>query len=186
MASERSSSRDPLPPQDWTLDEVVSSPHPPAELSPPAEYRPRVDSDGLITSQGPVFKDDFVLEVPEEADTSEYEHLLPPEGISPAQRRAMVAPPIPLTEEEEPVRPLWQFSMTEMLWLTTFLAIGFAVMYYLPPDRVAGVLGLLALVGQALVMRFPPEQRHIRIAAAVLLILYVCAAAVAFVMHLLS
>ena len=185
MASERSPQRDPLPPEalpteDWTLDEVV----PPSQPAP--EYRPRVDSDGLILSGGPVFKDEFVLGVPEDDDTVEYEHLQPPEGISPAERRAITAPPIPLTVEDEPVRPLLQFTMTELLWLTTFLAGGFAVMYYLPPDKVAGVLGLLALAGQALVMRFPPEQRHIRMAAAVLLILYVCAAAVAFVMHLLS
>lgn len=185
MASERSPKRDPLPPEalpsaDWTLDEVVHAP------APQPEYRPRVDGDGLIVSRGPLFKDEFVVDVPEDDDAIEYEHLQPADGISPAERRALTAPPIPLTVEEEPVRPLLQFTMNELLWLTTFLAGGFAVMYYLPPDKVAGVLGLLALAGQALVMRFPPEQRHIRMAAAVLLILYVCAAAVAFVMHLLS
>ena len=73
--------------------------------------------------------------------------------------------------------------MTELLWLMSFLSVGFSIMYYLPPDKVAGVLGLLALVGQGLLMRFPPESRHIRLGASVLLVMYACAAAVAFVQH---
>jgi hypothetical protein len=131
----------------------------------------------------PLFKNEFVLEATAE-EIAAYENLRPAEGLSPAQRRAISAEPIALTVEEEPERPLTQFSMTELFWLTTFLCVGFAVMYYLPADKVAGVLGLLALAGQGLLMRFPPENRHIRLGAYALLVMYVCAAAVAFAMQL--
>lgn len=146
------------------------------------EHRPRVDSDGLIISAGPTFKNDFVRDVPDDEDVDI--ELRPPEGLSPAQRRAIATPPIPLTVEEEEEPPLWQFSMVELMVLMTFFSAGFAVMYYLPPAQVAGVLGLLALVGQGLMMRFPPETRHVRLAAMTLLVMYGLAASVAFVQHL--
>ena len=131
----------------------------------------------------PLFKNDFVLATADNGDAAEYEKLLPPEGISPAERRILTTEPIPLTIEEEPPRPLTQFTMPELLGLMTFLSVGFAVMYYLPPAQVAGVLGLLALVGQGVLTAFPPDNRHIRLGASVLLIMYACAAAVAFVQH---
>jgi hypothetical protein len=171
--------------EDFTLAEL-------AELADSAvidddkEYRPRVSSERRAAKPaGPVFRDDFVLATTDEAneDDAAYESLLPPEGLSPAQRRAITAEPIPLTVEEEPQRPLTQFTMVELLCLMSFLCVGFSIMYYLPPAKVAGVLGLLALAGQGLLMRFPPENRHIRLAASVLLIMYGCAAVVAFVQH---
>jgi hypothetical protein len=163
-----------------------------AELAdPPAPepiYRPRVDSDGLIQSHAhqPAFKDDFVLAAAEVTDTIDYENLRPPEGLSPGERRMMCAEPVPVTYIEEPERPWWQFTTVEMFWLMSFMSVGFAVMYYLPAAEVAGVLGLLALAGQLLLMRFPPDSRHIRMGAYTLLVMYVCAAAVAFVVHLAS
>jgi hypothetical protein len=168
-------------PPDYLLAEVAAPT--PDQTSP----QPNVDSDGLIRSQAqPLFKDDFVVAACDELDTVDYEKLLPPEGLSPVQRRAISAEPIPLTVEEEPERSLLQFTMTELFWLMTFLSVGFAVMYYLPPAQVAGVLGLVALAGQGLLMRFPPESRHVRLGAYMLLVMYVCAAAVAFGAHLLG
>lgn len=149
----------------------------------PPTPRSLVDSDGLIRGSAPTFRDEFSIAAAMDEDTSEYEKLRPPEGLSPSVRRALTAEPIRLTIEEEPERPLTQFTMTELMWLTSFLSVGFAVMYYLPPDKVAGVLGLLALAGQGLLMRFPPESRHIRLGASALLVMYACAAGVAFLQH---
>lgn len=132
----------------------------------------------------PMFRDEFVLAAADDADSAEYEKLQPPQGLSPAERRILTAEPIPLTVEEEPQRPLTQFTMTELLGLTSFLSVGFAAMYYLPPAHVAGVLGLLALVGVGLLMQFPPESRHVRLAASTLLVMYACASVVAFIQHL--
>jgi hypothetical protein len=157
-----------------------------ADLAPGVPRpRSRTDSDGLIRDHDhPTFKDDFVLAASADADdTTDYERLLPPDGMSPAERRALNMPLIPLTIEEEPQRPLTQFTVAEMFGLTTFLSVGFAVMYYLPPDKVAGVLGILALVGQGVLMRFPPENRHVHLGASVLLVMYGIAAAVAFCQH---
>jgi hypothetical protein len=170
------------PPEDFTLAELADVP----ELEP--VHRPRVDADGLIRShsqQQPTFKDDFVLTA-EDTDTTDYEKLQPPEGLSPGERRMMCAEPAPVVYIEEPERPLWQFTTLEMFWLMSFMSVGFAIMYYLPPAEVAGVLGLLALGGQFLLMRFPPDSRHVRLGAYTLLIMYVCAAAVAFVVHTTS
>jgi hypothetical protein len=180
MGESHSSKRDAAAPVDFTLAEVVETS---SESTLPG-LRPLVDCNGLIQSHtGPLFRDDFVLAATTDDDASEYEQLKPPEGLSPAQRRAITTEPVPLTVEEEPERPLLQFSMTELLWLMTFVSAGFAIMHYLPPDHVAGVLGLLALVGQGLLMRFPPESRHIRLGASALLVMYACAAVVAFVQH---
>lgn len=131
----------------------------------------------------PTFRDDFVLPVHNDDDLSAYEKLQPPAGLSPAVRRALTTEPISLTDDPEPERPLTQFTVSELLGLMTFLSIGFAVMYYLPPAQVAGVLGLLALAGQGLLVCFPPENRHLRLGASVLLVMYACAAAVAFVQY---
>ncbi len=151
---------------------------------PPRRTTSPLDSDGLIRSRNePTFRDEFVIPVGDDDDLAAYEKLQPPTGISPAVRRALTAEPIPLTVEQDPERPLTQFTMTELFWLMTFLAGGFAVMHYLPLDQVAGVLGLLALVGQGL-LRFPPENRHIRLGASALLVMYACAAAVAFGQHI--
>ena len=166
----------PTRPPDLTLDDLA------AEL--PLRRVTAANSDHLIRGQNEkVFRDDFVVPAHEAEDSSEYEKLRPPEGLSPAVRRAITAEPIPLTVEEEPERPLTQFTMTELLWLMSFVCVGFSVMYYLPPNQVAGVLGILALLGQGLLMRFPPESRHIRLGASVLLVMYACAALVAFVQH---
>ena len=162
----------PEEPEDLTITDA-----PPAAARAPLP-RPTVDGDGLIRSHTP--RDNGLLAT---EDDAEYEKLRPAEGLSPAARRALTADPVPLTVEEEPELPLLQFTMAELLWLMSFLSVGFAVMYYLPSDKVAGVLGLLALLGQGMLMRFPPENRHVRLAATVLLIMYACAAFVAFVQH---
>ena len=167
----------PEEPEDLTITEA-----PPAAAPAPLP-RPTVDGDGLIRSHTRLSRRDDVIMAADDDDDAEYQTLRPAEGLSPAARRALTADPIPLTVEEEPERPLMQFTMAELLWLMSFLSVGFAVMYYLPSDKVAGVLGLLALLGQGMLMRFPPENRHVRLAATVLLIMYACAAFVAFVQH---
>jgi hypothetical protein len=168
--------------EEFLLAEFAETP------APEPIYRPRVDSDGLIRSHAhqPAFKDDFVLASAEDADTIDYENLRPAEGLSPGERRMLCAEPVRVTYIEEPERPWWQFTTIEMFWLMSFASVGFAIMYYLPAAEVAGVLGLLALAGQLLLMRFPPDSRHIRMGAYMLLVMYVFAAAVAFVVHLVS
>ena len=132
---------------------------------------------------GPTFRDDFVLGIPAEvADEAEIP-IRPPEGMSPAERRNLTSEPIPVTVEDEE-RPFSQFTMIELMWLMTFFSAGFAVLYYFPLAESAGVLGLLALVGQGLIMRFPPENRHIRLAAYALLVMYGFAALASIVQYM--
>lgn len=173
----------PLPP--LTDDEFLVAESVPEPADEP-QYRPRLIPAPEAVPAGPLFKDDFVLAATSDSDDGiEYLQLKPPDGLSPVQRRILTMNPIPLTEEVEEERPLTQFTLQEMMVLTTFLSVGLSIMYYFPPDMVAGVLGLLALVGQGLLMRFPPENRHIRLAAWVLLGMYAVAAATAFLQHIL-
>ncbi len=177
-------SADPANSQPLTDDEIILlAEHVPTEPSD-SEYRPRyIDPPDPLAAR-PLFKDDFVLAQTTESDEGiEYVNLQPPEGLSPAQRRIVCMEPIPLTEEDVQ-RPFFQFSLKEMMVLSTFLSVGLAIMHYFPPDMVAGVLGFLALVGQGLLMRFPPENHHIRLAAWTLLAMYAVAAATAFVQHI--
>jgi hypothetical protein len=111
--------------------------------------------------------------------------LASPEGLSPHERHVLTLDPIPLSDENDPGRPLTQFSLRELMALVTFFSAGMAVIYYLPADKVAGVLGVLALVGQGLLMRFPPENRHVLFAAWFLLAMYFVAAATALAQHFL-
>lgn len=128
-----------------------------------------------------------VTNADEEASEEEidYTSLAPPQGLSVVQRRIICMDPIPLSEEEETGPPLTQFTLREVLVLMTFLSIGLAIMYYLPARQVAGVLGLLALIGQGLLMRYPPMHRHANLAAWTLLAMYVIAAATAFIQHIM-
>ena len=158
-------------PDDILLGELVELPVEPSYVPQAVEKTPPA---------GPLFRDEFVL-----AETSDQEELAlslaPPEGLSPTERRIATMEPIPLTIDEEP--KLTQFTLWELMILMTFLSVGLSTIYYLPPSDVAGVLGLLALVGQGLLMRFPPDNRHVNLAAWSLLAMYFVAAAVAFFQH---
>jgi hypothetical protein len=151
-----------------------------------AEYRLRVTSEAPATP-GALFRDDFVLAC--SADEAEYPlpPLAPPEGFSPTERRLISTEPRCVVEEEdEPQRPLTQYTLRELMSLTTFLSVGLALVYYLPAHYVAGVLGILSLVGQGLLMRFPPENRHVKLAAGMLLIMYAVSLSAAFIQHFYS
>lgn len=182
MPSDQRPPERPLPPPDFTfLAESV-------EDATIGEYR--VLSEREETQRravaGPTFRDDFVLGLPEDVAADPNFNILPPEGISPAERRALTADLVPVTVEEEPERPITQFSLLELMWLMTFFAAGFSVFYYFPLAESAGVLGLLALIGQGLLMRFPPENRHVRLAAYGLLVMYMIAVLASMIQYLSS
>lgn len=133
------------------------------------------------SSIAPHFRSDVVLAESAELDDT-VPALAPPEGLSPTERRAISLAPIPLTIEDD-AQKLSQFTLWELMILMTFLSIGLSTLYYLPPQQVAGVLGLLALIGQGLLMRFPPENRHINLAAWCMLGMYFVAVVVALCQH---
>jgi hypothetical protein len=165
----------PLPPPEFTiLAESVAG-------GEEAEYRvlsEREDAARRATA-GLTFRDDFVLAAADDADGADNQDanitLRPPDGLSPAERRALTVDSIAVTADD-PQRSRLQFSMVELFWLMTFFSAGFAVLHYFPLAESAGVLGLLALIGQGLIMRFPPENRHIRLAGYALLMMYGLAA----------
>jgi hypothetical protein len=127
-----------------------------------------------------------VLESDQKLNDDDIIFLSPPDGLSPQQRHLITLDAIPLSEDIDPGRPLSQFSLRELMALLTFFSVGMAVICYLPANLVAGVLGVLALVGQGLLMRFPPQNRHALFAAWCLMAMYFLAAAVAFGQHFLG
>jgi hypothetical protein len=180
MPSDQRPPERPLPPPDFAfLAESVDD-------DQDVEYRVLSESEEAQrrAAVGPTFRDEFVLGLNEDIAADANFTVRPPEGISPAERRALTADLAPVTVEEEPERPLTQFSLLELMWLTTFFAAGFSVFYYFPLAESAGVLGLLALIGQGLIMRFPPESRHVRLAAYSLLIMYAVAAFASIIQYL--
>ncbi|HTN76378.1 MAG TPA: hypothetical protein VL096_14065 [Pirellulaceae bacterium] len=145
-------------------------------------YHPAANPQAVQSTPGPLFQDEFMLASSVENDRTAELALAPPDGLSPVERRILTLPPVPLSEEVSD-RPLSQFTLWELLILMTFLSVGCSIVYYLPINQVAGVLGLLALVGQGLLMRYPPDNRHIRLTGWLLLGMYVVAAVTAFVQH---
>jgi hypothetical protein len=180
MPSDQRPPQRPLPPPDFAF--LAES----ADEASEVEYRVLSEREEAQrrAAAGPTFRDDFVLGLHEDVAADANFTVLPPEGISPAERRALTADLVPVTVEEEPERPLTQFSLLELMWLMTFFAAGFSVFYYFPLAESAGVLGLLALLGQGLLMRFPPENRHVRLGAYALLMMYVVAVGASLIQYL--
>jgi hypothetical protein len=88
-------------------------------------------------------------------------------------------PPSAASEREET-----QFSLTELLLVVTFGAIGLAGAQWLPPGWFAGGAGILALVTILLLTIAAPESRALRLAWWSLTALYVLAALASVVLTL--
>jgi hypothetical protein len=179
-AEDRNPGPQPAPEDDDIFFFGPVSSRPQKSWKPPDDHRARQRKDGRA-----YFEKEAPLVIEEEVEI-DYDRLAPPDGLSPAERLMLGAPRPAEVEEAVPERPLTQFTIIEMMWLVTFLSMGMAVLYYLPPAKVAGVMGILALVGLVVLMRFPPENRHVKISVWLLLGMYALASLVAWVQHLMG
>ena len=114
--------------------------------------------------------------------------LAPPEGKSPAQLLNELEGPefydkiaanMAKLADERPAKP--QFSLAELLILTTIAAVGLAGVRVLPAAPLAGLVGILAFVAMWLTGHWQIRHRWVHLAVWGLVMIYAIAAVAAIV-----
>jgi hypothetical protein len=147
-------------------------PKPPPAAAP---YKPVIPADVTLVPTPPEVDD-------EEADLA----LLPPAGKSASelQKQAMLeaaAQRAAEADDEEPEESATQFSIKELMQVTAFAAVGFAIMRWFPADLLAGALGLAAIIGMGILTVAKPQKAFFYLAWWTLLAVYVIVSIVAVI-----
>jgi hypothetical protein len=115
---------------------------------------------------------------PPEVDDEPDLNLLPPAGHSASElhKQAMLeaaAERAAQAEDDEPEELPTQFSIKELMQVTAFAAVGFAIMHWVPPDLLAGALGLASIVGMGILTVAKPQKAYFYLIWWTLLAVYV-------------
>lgn len=117
---------------------------------------------------------EFLIAEPVDSEAEEL-RVLPAEGPSREELSRQIEPPPPLAlpavEVERPV----QWSISDLLVVTTGVAISLAGGTWMPPQVFAAVLGLVTLIFLLIVHLHPPESRLAKVIWGTLVFAYILA-----------
>ena len=101
--------------------------------------------------------------------------LRPVECSSRQEQLQELEPPLPLPAEAIPASPPFQFSVFDVMFVMIGVAAGLAGGTWMPSDIFAAILGLVTLLGLALIHFFPPESHFARLMWGTLVLAYIVA-----------
>jgi hypothetical protein len=114
-------------------------------------------------------------------DEAEELRILPAEGPSREELSRQIEPPPPLDLRPAETRRPTQWSISDLLIVTTGLAVSFAGGTWMPPEVFAAVLGLVTMIGLLVVHLHPPESRLAKLVWGTLVLSYIIAVVTAVV-----
>ena len=110
-----------------------------------------------------------------EKETDEQFRLRPPDCPSREEKLLEFEPPPPLPVFTIPTAPPFQFTVFDLMIVMVGVAGGLAGGTWMPSDIFAAILGLVTLIGLALVHFFPPESHFGQLAWGTLVLAYIVA-----------
>jgi hypothetical protein len=125
-----------------------------------------------------------------QAEPPDEPYALTPPGPSPTDYQPEIYPRYNIEEESSPAKERFQFTIGEMLWLTTAVAIALGILGLIPGGRsaegMAGFCGLGLLVSLVVLAIVQPTRPIVRVAWWVFLGFYVLASLAAVIQGLLG
>ncbi len=107
-------------------------------------------------------------------ETEEQLRLRPPDCPSREEQLLEFEPP-PLPVVTIPAAPPFQFTVFDLMIVMIGVAGGLAGGTWMPSDIFAAILGLVTLIGLALIHFFPPESHFARLLWGTLVLAYIIA-----------
>jgi len=110
-----------------------------------------------------------------EAETGDQFRLRPLDCLSREERLHELEPPPPLPAVTIPAATPFQFTVFDVMVVMIGVAGGLAGGTWMPSDIFAAILGLVTLLGLALIHFFPPESHFARLLWGTLVLAYIVA-----------